>query len=92
MKTAQLLQQEKMVTIGQLAAGVAHEINIPMGFIIGNLSNFKKYTEAFNAYFLATDIVLADETSEMDHDNPPQIHGADPRTRCVSQNLWFPKP
>ena len=34
---AQLLQQEKMASIGQLAAGVAHEINNPMGFIQSNL-------------------------------------------------------
>jgi PAS domain S-box-containing protein len=40
---AHLLQQEKMASIGQLAAGVAHEINNPMGFIISNLSTLEKY-------------------------------------------------
>ncbi len=39
-----LLQQEKMASIGQLAAGVAHEINNPMGFITSNLSSLGKYT------------------------------------------------
>lgn len=33
----QLLQSEKMAAIGQLAAGVAHEINNPVGFIFSNL-------------------------------------------------------
>lgn len=39
-----LLQSEKMASIGQLAAGVAHEINNPMGFIISNLNSLQKYT------------------------------------------------
>ncbi len=38
-----LLQQEKMASIGQLAAGVAHEINNPVGFISSNLSSLRKY-------------------------------------------------
>jgi signal transduction histidine kinase len=36
---AQIIQQEKMASIGQLAAGVAHEINNPMGFITSNLTS-----------------------------------------------------
>jgi two-component system NtrC family sensor kinase len=38
-----LLQQEKMASIGQLAAGVAHEINNPIGFIQSNVKSLKKY-------------------------------------------------
>jgi two-component system, NtrC family, sensor kinase len=41
---AKLIQQEKMASIGQLAAGVAHEINNPIGFIMSNLSTLSKYT------------------------------------------------
>ncbi len=39
----QLLQQEKMASIGQLAAGVAHEINNPIGFVSSNLGTMAKY-------------------------------------------------
>ncbi|WP_300673256.1 ATP-binding protein [Desulfoluna sp.] len=39
-----LMQQEKMASIGQLAAGVAHEINNPMGFITSNINSLEEYT------------------------------------------------
>jgi C4-dicarboxylate-specific signal transduction histidine kinase len=39
----QLLQSEKMASIGQLAAGVAHEINNPVGFVNSNMTTLQKY-------------------------------------------------
>ena len=39
----QLLQSEKMASIGQLAAGVAHEINNPIGFVTSNLGSLENY-------------------------------------------------
>lgn len=42
----QLVQSEKMASIGQLASGVAHEINNPIGFVKSNLGSLAVYVEA----------------------------------------------
>ncbi|MFZ2223465.1 MAG: ATP-binding protein [Candidatus Deferrimicrobium sp.] len=44
---ARLVQQEKLASVGQLAAGVAHEINNPLAFVTSNLQTLKKYTDRF---------------------------------------------
>ncbi len=42
---AQMVQTEKMASIGQLAAGLAHEINNPLGFVRSNFSTLKRYND-----------------------------------------------
>ncbi|MFA5810325.1 MAG: GAF domain-containing protein, partial [Thermoleophilia bacterium] len=41
----QLMQSEKMASVGQLAAGVAHEINNPIGYVYSNLGTLEKYVQ-----------------------------------------------
>ena len=43
----QLVQSEKMASVGQLAAGIAHEINNPMAFISSNLNTLSRTAERF---------------------------------------------
>ena len=55
----QLLQSEKMAAIGQLAAGVAHEINNPVGFVSSNLGTLKSYMSSLLNVIAAHEAVLA---------------------------------
>ncbi|GGI20799.1 sensor histidine kinase [Bradyrhizobium guangdongense] len=46
----QLVEQEKMASLGRLVAGVAHELNNPISFVYGNIHTLIRYRAAIVAY------------------------------------------
>jgi len=46
----QLLHSEKMASLGRLVAGVAHELNNPISFVLGNVHALGRYTERLGRY------------------------------------------
>lgn len=74
----QLVQSEKMAVIGQLTAGVAHEINNPVGFIASNLDTLSDYLidlcELINKQKLCLGILA---------DGAPGVRSADPASAAI---------
>ncbi len=49
----QLLHSEKMASLGRLVAGVAHELNNPISFVLGNVHALSRYSERIRRYLAA---------------------------------------
>lgn len=62
---AQLIQTEKMSSLGQLVAGVAHEINNPINFIYGNLPHAAEYTQDLLQLVELYDRIYSDRAPEI---------------------------
>jgi signal transduction histidine kinase len=61
MKDAQILQQEKMASIGVLAAGIAHEINNPVGYINSNLEVLQENVRDITSYIKTLEGLLPNQ-------------------------------
>jgi len=51
----QLVQSEKMASLGRLVAGVAHELNNPISFVFGNMHALKRYSDRMTRYLAAVE-------------------------------------
>ncbi|BBB30405.1 sensor histidine kinase [Neptunomonas japonica] len=66
-----MLQNEKLATLGTLSAGVAHEINNPLAFVLSNMESLNNYALSFqkllllNQNLLQTDLVSAEARSSL---------------------------
>jgi len=75
---AQIVQSEKMASLGLMAAGVAHEINNPAGFIYSNVDVLRKHVAALERFLQAYDqlalpadlaIQISEIKKQIDYDN-----------------------
>jgi signal transduction histidine kinase len=73
----QVIQSDKLASIGQISAGVAHEINNPVGYVLSNLGSLESY--------LAKLFEVLDAYVDVDEGMPPPIPRAFARVRSLRQ-------
>jgi PAS domain S-box-containing protein len=62
---AQMVQSEKMSSLGQLVAGIAHEINNPVNFIYGNLTYTEQYSQDLLRLITAYQAEISDPSADL---------------------------
>jgi len=62
---SQLVQSEKMASLGQLSAGIAHEINNPIGFVVSNIGTLKEYMGAISNYIMLSNKLVSASESDI---------------------------
>lgn len=59
-----LVRREKLASLGRIAAGIAHELNNPLGFVVSNLNQLREYEEELSAFFTRLDQELPQDMQE----------------------------
>ena len=77
-----MVQSEKMASIGQLTAGIAHEINNPLAFVSSNLNRFREYFEEILAVLRRWGPLRPESAGAPDHAALAPLRAAD----------WMPEP
>ncbi|MCE2027570.1 hybrid sensor histidine kinase/response regulator [Sessilibacter corallicola] len=80
---SQLMQAEKMASLGQLAAGVAHEINNPLAYVNSNLQMLDDYCKDIGALIQAYSELLVDKKDDKSFENIAQL------TRKINPEFLF---
>ncbi len=84
---SQLVQSEKMASIGHLAAGIAHEINNPMSIVTANFNMLKEYLQTYNT--LADLLQKYLQARQANDDEKVQTLLAEIQALSQSQNLEY---
>lgn len=78
-----MIQQDQLAGIGHLAAGVAHEINNPLGFVVSNFSTLQDYIERIHRFMQ----VLVSSSNHWEDETC--VTGKDIRTWLESHKIFF---
>ena len=61
---SQMVQSEKMASLGQMAAGIAHEINNPVGFVLSNFNTLLGYVTIYQELVIMADDLMTSVNSD----------------------------